>query len=77
MIRREINLDEESDQILSGLAEDYEGDRGKALADLLHAHEGIEEFVGECEEAHRESLIAQRSSDRTIPWEEVKRRHDL
>jgi hypothetical protein len=77
MIRREIDLDEESDQILSGLAEDYEGDRGKALADLLHAHQSIEDFVGEVEEAHRDSLIAQRSSERTVPWEEVKRRNGL
>lgn len=77
MIRREIDLDEEIDRILSGLAEDYEGDRGKALAELLRAHEGVEAFLGECEEAHRESLIAQRSSDGTVPWEELKRRNGL
>jgi hypothetical protein len=67
VIRREIDLDEESDQILSGLAADYEGDRGKALADLLHAHRGIEEFVGECEQAQRESLLSQRGGERSIP----------
>ncbi len=77
MIRREIDLDEESDRILSELAQEYEGDAGKALADLLHAHQSIEDFVGKCEEAHRDSLIAQRSNERMVPWEEVRRRNGL
>ena len=77
MIRREIELDEESDRILSELAQEYEGDAGKALAGLLHAHESIEDFVGKCEEAHRESLIAQRSSEGTVSWDEVKLRNGL
>ncbi|HYK63162.1 MAG TPA: hypothetical protein VEV85_27240 [Bryobacteraceae bacterium] len=42
MIHREIDLDEESDQILASLAQDYNGDLGKALGDLLHAHQRIE-----------------------------------
>ena len=60
MIRRQIDLDEESDRILSGLAQAYEGDAGKALADLLHSHEGVEALVEEREEAHRDSLLAQK-----------------
>jgi hypothetical protein len=32
MIRRQIDLDEESDRILSGLAQEYHGDLGEALA---------------------------------------------
>lgn len=50
MIHREIDLDEESDQILSSLAQDYNGDLGKALGDLLHAHQGIEALAEACEE---------------------------
>ena len=83
MIRREIDLDEESDQILSSLAESYEGDRGKALAEVLHTRRGVEEFVSACEEAHRE-LIAQKERSerefregRVVSWEEVKRRNHL
>ena len=41
MIRREIDLDEESDRILSGLAQDYHGDLGEALADPLQTHQSV------------------------------------
>jgi hypothetical protein len=84
MIRREINLDEESDRILSELAQDYEGDAGKALAELLHARGGIEAFADACEEAQRELLLAQKDRSerefrdgRVVSWEEVKRRNHL
>jgi len=84
MIRRQIDLDDESDQILSGLAQDYEGDFGKALADLLHAHKNVESFVEACEEAQRDSLLAQKERSerefregRVTTWDEVERRHDL
>lgn len=30
MVQRQIEIDEETDRILSGLAQDYEGDLGKA-----------------------------------------------
>ena len=33
-----MDLDEESDRILSGLAQEHQGDRGRALAELLQAH---------------------------------------
>ncbi|HWZ32226.1 MAG TPA: hypothetical protein VNX18_12870 [Bryobacteraceae bacterium] len=84
MIRREIDLDEESDQILSGLAQDYQGDAGKAAADLLHVHKSVEGFADECEEAHKDSLLAQRDRSergflegRFVNWEEVKGRNGL
>ena len=35
-----IELDEESDRILTELAGDYNGDLGQALGDLLQSHEG-------------------------------------
>jgi len=61
MVRRQIDLDEESDRILSGLAPDYDGDLGEALADLLQAHQRVETFVEECEEAHRVRYSHKRS----------------
>jgi hypothetical protein len=84
MVRRQIDLDEESDRILSVLAEDYQGDLGKALADLLRTHRGIEAFVDGCEESHRDSLLAQKEraergfrEGRFTTWNEVKSRTDL
>jgi hypothetical protein len=84
MIHREIDLDEESDQILSSLAQDYNGDLGKALGDLLHAHQGIEPLAEACEEGRRDELLTQKERTerdlhrgRFTPWEEVKRRHNL
>ena len=84
MIRREIDLDEESDRILSGIAQDYHGDLGGALADVLQAHQSVEAFAEECEEAHRDSLLAQKErgergfrEGRFTSWDEVKRRNDL
>jgi hypothetical protein len=81
---RQIDLDEESDRILTGLAQDYQGDLSKALGDLLQAHKSVEAFVEECEEAHRGSLLAQRDrgeqgfrEGRFTTWNEVKRRNDL
>jgi hypothetical protein len=84
MVRREIDLDEESDRILSELAEEYEGDAGKALADLLQARGGVEAFADACEEAQRDLLLAQKGRSerefrdgRVVSWEEVKRRNRL
>jgi len=84
MIRRQIDLDQESDRILSGLAQHYNGDLGEALADVLQAHQSVEAFVEECEEARRDSLLAQKElgergfrEGRFTIWDEVKRRNDL
>jgi len=84
MIKRQIDLDEESDRILSGLAQDYHGDLGGALADLLQAHQTVEAFVEECEEAHRDLLLTQKERSerdfregRFTTWDEVKRRNHL
>jgi hypothetical protein len=57
---------------------------GKALGDLLRAHESIEAFVAVSEEDHRDALLAQRErgergfrKGRFTTWDEVKRRNDL
>lgn len=64
-------------------ANDYQGDLGKALADLLHAHESVEASVEACEDAHRDSLLAQKEraergfrEGRFTTWDEVKRRNN-
>jgi hypothetical protein len=84
MVRRQIDLDDESDEILAQLAHDYEGDVGKALGDLLHCREGVEDLVEACEDANAEMLLTQRErAERGLgqghftAWEEIKRRHNL
>jgi len=84
MAQRQIEFDEETDRILEELAREYSGDLGKALADLVHAHAGIEAFLDECEEANRASLLAQKErAERGFQegvftrWADVKRRNNL
>jgi hypothetical protein len=83
MVRREIELDEESDRLLDQLARDCGGDAGQALSELLHSRVEVEEFVEACEDEHRDLLLKQRvraereSNQGFTPWEEVKRRHNL
>jgi hypothetical protein len=69
MVRREIEIDEESDRILAG---------------LLQSHQSVEASVESCEDAHRDSLLAQKDrgergfrEGRFTTWDEVKRRNDL
>jgi len=78
MVARRIELDEESDQILVRLAQDYKGDLGKALGDLLHAHEAVESFIDACENFHADVLVAQReraergfAEGRFTSWEDT------
>jgi hypothetical protein len=84
MVRRQIDFDEDTDCILAELARDYQGDLGKAVADLVHAHAGLEAFVEKCEEAQRSSLLAQVeraergfAEGRFTNREEVRRRNGL
>jgi hypothetical protein len=84
MIRREIDLDEETDRILAALAANYEGDIGAAVSDLIRSQENVEAFLDECEESFRDSLMAQVGraeqgfrESRSTPWDEVKRQNKL
>jgi hypothetical protein len=84
MVRREIDLDEETDRILAALAADHEGNIGAAVSDLIRSQESIEVFLDECEESLRDSLIAQVGraqqgfrESRSTTWDEVKRRNNL
>ena len=79
MVRREIEIDEETDRILTELASEYKGDLSLALSELIHAHEGLERFAERSEAAHEgalRSLRARAEADfregRTVAWEDVK-----
>ena len=84
MVRRQVELDEESDRILAALAEEYQGDVNKALAELLRTSKGLDTFAEQCEEAHHDALAAQKERSerefregRVTTWDEMKRRLDL
>jgi DNA-binding phage protein len=84
MVRREIEIDEDTNRLLTELAEEYQGDLSVALADLVHAREGLEDFAERSEAAHENTLRALRDrseSDfregRTVTWEDVKTRNGL
>ena len=73
MVHRQIELDEESDRILTELA-----------GDLLQSHEGMEGFAAESEEAQGQSLASQKERSergfregRFMTWAEVKQQNGL
>ena len=84
MIRREIEVDPATDEALNDLANQYGGDLGQALAELVHSREGIESFLDQVESVQQELLRQQRdasgkaySEGRVVPWETIKRRNRL
>lgn len=84
MVHRKIDLDEESDRILTELATGYDGDLGRALSDLLHSHQGLELLAEESELLHAKSLAEQKERSerdfrvgRVTTWTEVKRQNGL
>lgn len=84
MVRRQIEIDEDTDRILTELASEYKGDLSQALADLVHAHEGLEAFAEISETAHESMLRALRDradedfrEGRTVAWEDVKASNGL
>jgi hypothetical protein len=84
MVRRQIQIDEETDRLLSDLAKDYEGDLGLALTELVHARDGLQSFAEQAESAEGDSLTAQLErgergfrEGRFIRWEDVKRQNGL
>jgi hypothetical protein len=84
MVRRQIELDDETDRQLEELAQEYEGNLGQALAGLLRTRESVESLLDEHEERHRDVLLTQRDRSeggfqpgRATPWAEIKRRNSL
>ena len=81
MVHRQIDIDEETDRLLTELAEEYHGNIGAAVADLLHVREGLEDFADQSESEHAAALRLQRDQSeqdfregRTVNWDEAKRR---
>ncbi len=84
MVRREIEIDEETNCLLTELASEYKGDLSLALAYLVYAREGLEEFADRSEAAHENALRELRDRSeadfregRTVTWEDVKARNGL
>jgi hypothetical protein len=84
MVIRKIEIDEDTDRILTELASEYQGDLSRALADLVHAHDGLEQFADRSEAAQEQALQGQRDRSeadfrdgRNIAWEDVKTRNNL
>lgn len=84
MVSRYIEIDEETDRMLSELAQDYEGDLGQALFELVHARSGFESLADLSETAESESLQSQREraergfrEGRFTRWEDVKSQNGL
>jgi hypothetical protein len=84
MVRREIEIDEDTDRILTDLASEYEGDLSLALVELVRAREGLEDFANRSEEVCENVLRTLRDTSeadfregRTSSWEDVKTRSGL
>ncbi len=80
MIRREIVLDEESNEVLESLAEDHQGDASLVIRELLRMHGLPESDLDTIEESQAEALRRQKErSERefqegnVVPWSELKR----
>jgi hypothetical protein len=84
MARLQIEIDDDTNRRLTELASEYEGDLSLALADLVHAHDALEEFAQHAETVHENALgdlldraEADFRENRTVPWDEVKARNGL
>lgn len=84
MVRREIEIDEDTHRILSELASEYHGDLNLALKDLVLVREGLEELAEQSEAVQENALRSLRdrpeadfAEGRTATWEQVKARNRL
>ena len=83
MVRREIEIDENTDRVLTELASEYNGDLSHALADLVHAHQGLEAFAERSEAAYgnafhlRDKAEADFREGRAMTWDDVKSNNGL
>jgi hypothetical protein len=84
MVRREIEIDEDTNRLLTEVASEYKGDLSLALADLVHAREGLEEFAERSETAQEDALRTLRDRSEadfrggwTVTLEDVKARNGL
>lgn len=80
MKKIEIQLDEETDEILSSLSKDYAGDRDLAIGEAVRMHGVMSSLLDELEERSADSLRKQKErseqgflAGKYTTWEEVKR----
>jgi len=79
MATRQVQLTPEAEPILDSVAAAFGGDAGLALSELLIAHESIESFLDEMEDANAGEPMRQRDRSTrefrdglTVSWEQVK-----
>jgi hypothetical protein len=84
MATRQVRLSPEAEPILDSIAASFGGDAGLALSELLIAHESIESFLDEMEDANAGELMRQRDrlarefqEGLTVSWERVKLNNGL
>jgi hypothetical protein len=84
MVRRAIEIDEDTDRLLGELASQYDGDLSLAVSELVQAYKGIEGLADRSEEAVEDALHVLRDKaeadfreGRTLTWEQVKARNGL
>jgi hypothetical protein len=84
MVRHEISIDDETDRILASLTAAGQGELSQVIADLVHAHEGLQQFADQCEQNAREELLVQLERSESdfqqgkfTEWSEVKRQNGL
>jgi predicted transcriptional regulator len=84
MVTLTIEVEEATEQFLRVLAEDYDGNMGRALDELFAPREGADAFADEFEAGNEEYLRAQLersmqdiAAGRVVDWETVKSRSNL
>ena len=84
MVRREIEIDEDPDPMLTEIASEYRGDFSHAIAELVRAHQGLESFAEQSEHLNETALRSLRHraeadfrERRTVTWEDVKANNGL
>jgi hypothetical protein len=76
MVRREIEIDGDTNRLLTELASEYAGDLSLASTDLVQARSGLEEFAERSETDHENALLTLRDKaevdfreNRTVTWD--------
>ncbi len=84
MAVRQIQLSPEADPILDTVSAAFGGDPGRAVSELLIAHESIESFLDEVENLNEEELLRQRDRSArefvngfAVSWEKIKLNNGL
>jgi len=84
MVRREVDLDDETDLRLTEFAKDFGGDVSQTLIELVRSRESVESILDQCEDANQTELANQKADSeasfregRVVSWPELKRRNNV